>query len=107
MIKDAKPLSLCLLPSLSLLAATLLFAGLARSAESRPFYEGKTITLLISTSPGGATDVAGYILSLTDASSPHSHSMRRSARLSAKPRPSAVSRAILKVQIRTTIHQCA
>src|SRR5262245_56429904 len=34
----------------------------ARGAETRSFYEGRTITMLISTSPGGATDVAGRLL---------------------------------------------
>jgi tripartite-type tricarboxylate transporter receptor subunit TctC len=63
MIKGAKLLSICLLLSLIFLATTLLFSAVARSAETRPFYEGKTITLLISTSPGGATDVAGRLLS--------------------------------------------
>ena len=33
----------------------------AQAAEPRSFYEGKTITLIISTSPGGATDVAGRL----------------------------------------------
>jgi tripartite-type tricarboxylate transporter receptor subunit TctC len=33
----------------------------AEAAEARSFYEGKTIQLLISTSPGGATDVAGRL----------------------------------------------
>lgn len=33
----------------------------AQAAESRSFYDGKTITLIISTSPGGATDVAGRL----------------------------------------------
>jgi tripartite-type tricarboxylate transporter receptor subunit TctC len=30
-------------------------------AELQSFYEGKTITMLISTTPGGATDVAGRL----------------------------------------------
>src|SRR5258707_10595763 len=33
-----------------------------QGAEPRSFYDGKTITMLISTSPGGATDVAGRLL---------------------------------------------
>ena len=33
------------------------------AAEPNPFYAGKTIQLIISTSPGGATDVAGRLLS--------------------------------------------
>ena len=32
------------------------------AAETRPFYDGRTITLIISTSPGGATDVAGRLV---------------------------------------------
>jgi tripartite-type tricarboxylate transporter receptor subunit TctC len=46
--------------------ATLMLPHLlttANGAEIRPFYEGKTINLIISTSPGGATDVAGRLLS--------------------------------------------
>lgn len=35
----------------------------SQAAEPRSFYEGKTITLIISTSPGGATDVAGRLAS--------------------------------------------
>jgi len=35
----------------------------AWAAEPRLFYDGKTITMLISTSPGGATDVAGRLVS--------------------------------------------
>jgi tripartite-type tricarboxylate transporter receptor subunit TctC len=35
----------------------------ANAAEPRSFFEGKTIQLIISTSPGGATDVAGRLLS--------------------------------------------
>jgi tripartite-type tricarboxylate transporter receptor subunit TctC len=34
----------------------------AQGAEARSFYDSKTITMLISTSPGGATDVAGRLL---------------------------------------------
>src|SRR6266576_4198974 len=36
-------------------------AAFARAADQRPFYEGKTINMIISTSPGGATDVAGRL----------------------------------------------
>ena len=64
MMKSAKHLSRRMLLKLGLLLTTsLVSAGLAHGADSRPFYEGKTITLLISTSPGGATDVAGRLLS--------------------------------------------
>ncbi|HEX2933274.1 MAG TPA: tripartite tricarboxylate transporter substrate-binding protein [Candidatus Binatia bacterium] len=35
----------------------------AAAAEPRSFYEGRTMTMIISTSPGGATDVAGRLLS--------------------------------------------
>jgi tripartite-type tricarboxylate transporter receptor subunit TctC len=34
-----------------------------RAAEPRSFFEGKTIQMIISTSPGGATDVAGRLVS--------------------------------------------
>ena len=34
----------------------------APALEARPYYAGKNITLLISTSPGGATDVAGRLV---------------------------------------------
>ena len=34
----------------------------ARATESRSFYDGKVITLIISTSPGGATDIAGRLV---------------------------------------------
>jgi len=63
MIKGAELLNVSLILSLSFLATPLLLPGRAHGAEPRPFYEGKTITLLISTSPGGATDVAGRLLS--------------------------------------------
>ncbi len=63
MIKGAELLNACLILSWSFLATPLLLPGLVYGAEPRPFYEGKTITLLISTSPGGATDVAGRLLS--------------------------------------------
>jgi tripartite-type tricarboxylate transporter receptor subunit TctC len=36
-------------------------AASGEAAEARPFYEGKTVTMIISTSPGGATDVAGRL----------------------------------------------
>ena len=44
---------------------TVLFfcAVFAQAAEPRSFYDGKTINLIISTSPGGATDVAGRLVS--------------------------------------------
>lgn len=44
---------------------TMLFCriGSARAAEPRSFYDGKTINLIVSTSPGGATDVAGRLVS--------------------------------------------
>lgn len=35
----------------------------AAAAQVGSFYEGKTISLIVSTSPGGATDVAGRLLS--------------------------------------------
>ncbi len=37
--------------------------GSASAAEPRSFYDGKTINLIVSTSPGGATDVAGRLVS--------------------------------------------
>ena len=36
---------------------------IAHAAEPRFFYDGKTISLIVSTSPGGATDVAGRLVS--------------------------------------------
>ncbi len=49
-----------------LFAAILLMltrrAAWTEAAESRSFYDGRTITLIISTSPGGATDVAGRLV---------------------------------------------
>ena len=43
------------------------FYSLTRSSVKlqslNPFYEGKTINLIVSTSPGGATDVAGRLVS--------------------------------------------
>lgn len=41
----------------------LFCAVFAQAAESRSFYDGKTINLIVSTSPGGATDVAGRLVS--------------------------------------------
>jgi tripartite-type tricarboxylate transporter receptor subunit TctC len=38
-------------------------AMIAHAAELRSFYDGKTISLIVSTSPGGATDVAGRLVS--------------------------------------------
>ncbi len=38
-------------------------AMIAHGAEPRSFYDGKTISLIVSTSPGGATDVAGRLVS--------------------------------------------
>jgi tripartite-type tricarboxylate transporter receptor subunit TctC len=38
-------------------------AAFARAADQRSFYDGKTINMIISTSPGGATDVAGRLVS--------------------------------------------
>jgi tripartite-type tricarboxylate transporter receptor subunit TctC len=55
-----------ILPLISLVTLSLLpLSGLAsaNAAEPRSFFEGKTIQLIISTSPGGATDVAGRLLS--------------------------------------------
>src|SRR5918911_2850560 len=40
----------------------LLLSVAVKSAEVSSFYEGKTITMLISTTPGGATDVAGRLV---------------------------------------------
>ena len=37
-------------------------AAWTEAAESRSFYDGRTTTLIISTSPGGATDVAGRLV---------------------------------------------
>ena len=41
----------------------LAWAVLSQGAEPRSFYDGKTINLIVSTSPGGATDVAGRLVS--------------------------------------------
>jgi len=37
-------------------ALLLGWAMIAHAAEPRSFYDGKTISLIVSTSPGGATD---------------------------------------------------
>jgi tripartite-type tricarboxylate transporter receptor subunit TctC len=39
----------------------LLSASATQCAELQSFYEGKTITMLTSTTPGSATDVAGRL----------------------------------------------
>lgn len=57
-----KNLTLSIQLATDLLALSLWICSLSQAAETQPFYEGKTITLLISTSPGGATDVAGRLL---------------------------------------------
>jgi len=36
---------------------------IAHAAEPRSSYDGRTISLIVSTSPGGATDVAGRLVS--------------------------------------------
>ena len=41
----------------------LAYAASCLAAESRSYYDGKTINLIVSTSPGGATDVAGRLVS--------------------------------------------
>lgn len=46
-----------------ILALLLRCASIGQAAEQRPFYDGKTINLIVSTSPGGATDVAGRLVS--------------------------------------------
>lgn len=53
---------------LQLIFLTTIFYGIVNpsltvAAEARSFYEGKTINMIVSTSPGGATDVAGRLLS--------------------------------------------
>ena len=45
----------------AILVLKLCYGASGEAAEARPFYEGKTITMIISTSPGGATDVAGRL----------------------------------------------
>ena len=42
--------------------AILCSSNLAQAVEAQPDYAGKNITMLISTSPGGATDVAGRLV---------------------------------------------
>jgi tripartite-type tricarboxylate transporter receptor subunit TctC len=42
--------------------AILCSSNLAQAVEAQPYYAGKNITMLISTSPGGATDVAGRLV---------------------------------------------
>jgi len=46
----------------AILLALLWRGAWTEAAEPRSFYDGKTITLIISTSPGGATDVAGRLI---------------------------------------------
>ncbi len=36
-----------------------------KAAEPRSFYDGKTMHLIVSTSPGGATDIAGRLVART------------------------------------------
>ncbi len=43
----------------AILVLELYGAAAGEAAAARPFYEGKTINMIISTSLGGATDVAG------------------------------------------------
>ena len=45
----------------AILVLELYGAAASEAAAARPFYEGKTINMIISTSPGGATDVAGRL----------------------------------------------
>jgi tripartite-type tricarboxylate transporter receptor subunit TctC len=44
------------------IVATLYSSNWTQAVEAQPFYAGKNITMLISTSPGGATDVAGRLV---------------------------------------------
>src|SRR6476660_4550234 len=44
------------------MVAMLCSSNLAQAVEAQPYYAGKNITMLISTSPGGATDVAGRLV---------------------------------------------
>jgi len=46
-----------------LAALALAYAASSLAAEPRSFYDGKTINLIVSTSPGGATDIAGRLVS--------------------------------------------
>jgi len=45
------------------MSLALCCAAWAIAAEPPSFYESKTVTMIISTSPGGATDVAGRLVS--------------------------------------------
>jgi len=45
------------------MSLALCCAAWAIAAEPPPFYESKTVNMIISTSPGGATDVAGRLVS--------------------------------------------
>ena len=47
---------------LGAMVAILCSSNLAQAVEAQPYYAGKNITMLISTSPGGATDVAGRLV---------------------------------------------
>jgi tripartite-type tricarboxylate transporter receptor subunit TctC len=46
----------------AILALSLWCASWAKAAEPRSFYDGKIIHMIISTSPGGATDIAGRLV---------------------------------------------
>src|SRR6476620_6077755 len=46
----------------AILVLELYGAAAGEAAAARPYYAGKNITMLISTSPGGATDVAGRLV---------------------------------------------
>ena len=46
----------------ALLPMLLWYFSRAQAAEPRPFYEGKTISFIISTAPGGTTDIAGRLV---------------------------------------------
>ena len=39
--------------------------GVGKAAEPCSFYDGKTMHLIVSTSPGGATDIAGRLVART------------------------------------------
>ena len=47
---------------LATIVATLNLCNWTHAVDAQPFYAGKNITMLISTSPGGATDVAGRLV---------------------------------------------
>lgn len=47
---------------LGAMVAMLCSSNWAQAVEAEPYYAGKNITMLISTSPGGATDVAGRLV---------------------------------------------